>query len=67
MEYYSPVKRNTLESVLMRWMNLKPIIHGEVNQKEKDKYSILTHIFNLYACIWAKSRVRRRGDKDNGF
>ena len=26
MEYYSAIKRNTLESVLMRWMNLKPII-----------------------------------------
>ena len=26
MEYYSAVKRNTIESVLMRWMNLEPII-----------------------------------------
>ena len=37
MDYYSAIKRNTFESVLMRWMNLEPIIQGEVSQKEKDK------------------------------
>ena len=37
-------KRNTSESVLMRWGNLEPIIQSEVSQKEKDKYCILTHI-----------------------
>ena len=44
MEYYSAIKRNTFESVLMRWMNLELIIQNEVGQKEKDKYHILTHI-----------------------
>ena len=44
MEYYSVIEKNTFESVLMRWMNLEPIIQIEVNQKEKDKYCILTHI-----------------------
>ena len=44
MEHYSATKRNVFESVLMRWMNLEPIIQIEVNQKEKDKYCILTHI-----------------------
>ena len=43
MKYYSAIKRNAFESVLMRWMNLEPIIQSEVNQKEKDKYCILTH------------------------
>ena len=38
MEYYSAKKSNTSESVLMRWMNLEPIIQSEVSQKEKDKY-----------------------------
>ena len=47
MGYYSAIKRNELESVLMRWMNLKSIIQSEVSQKEKDKYCILTHIQNL--------------------
>ena len=45
MEYYSAIKRSTFESVLMRWMNLEPIIQSEVSQKEKDKYHILTHIY----------------------
>ena len=47
MEYYLAIKRNALESVLMRWMNVEPIIQSEVNQKEKGKYSILTHIYGI--------------------
>ena len=46
MVYYSAIKRNTFESDLMRWMNLVPI-QSEVNQKEKDKYHIPTHIHGL--------------------
>ena len=44
MECYSAIKGNGFESVLMRWMNLE-FIQSEVSQKEKDKYSILTHIY----------------------
>src|SRR5574342_99806 len=47
MEYYSAIKKNTFESVLMRWMKLEPIIQSEVSQKEKHKYSILTHIYGI--------------------
>ena len=49
MEYYSAIKRDVFEPVLMRWMNLEPIIQSEVSQKEKDKYRILMHtyIWNL--------------------
>ena len=47
MEYYSAVKKNTFESVLMRWMKLEPIIESEVSQKEKHQYSILMHICGL--------------------
>ena len=47
MEYYSAVKKNTFESVLMRWMKLEPIIQSEVGQKEKHRYSILTHIYGI--------------------
>ena len=47
MEYYSAIKTSTFESVLMRWMNLEPIIQSEVSQKEKDKYHILMHIFRI--------------------
>ena len=48
MEYYSAIKRNTFESVLMRWMNLEPIIQSEVSQKEKDKYHILMPIYGIW-------------------
>ena len=47
MEYYSAIKRNTFELVLMRWMNLEPIIQSEVSQKEKEKYHILIHIYGI--------------------
>ena len=47
MEYYSAIKRNAFESVLMRWMNLEPIIQSEVSQNEKDKYCILTHLYGI--------------------
>ena len=36
MDYHSAIKWNAFESVLMRWMNLEPIIQSEVSQKEKD-------------------------------
>ena len=47
MEYYSAIKKNTFESVLIRWMKLEPIIQSEVSQKEKHQYSILTHIYGI--------------------
>ena len=47
MEYYSAIKKNTFESILMRWMKLEPIIQSEVSQKEKHQYSILTHIYGI--------------------
>ena len=47
IEYHSAIKKNTFESVLMRWMKLEPIIQSEVSQKEKHQYSILTHIYGI--------------------
>ena len=47
MKYYLSIKRNAFEWVLMRWMNLEPIIQSEVSQKEKDKYHILMHIYGI--------------------
>ena len=45
MDYYSAIKKkNTFESVLMRWMKLESIIQNEVSHKEKHQYSILTYI-----------------------
>ena len=47
MEYYSAIKKNSIESVLVRWMKLEPIIQSEVSQKDKDQYSILTHLYGI--------------------
>ena len=47
MEYHSAIKRNLFESVLMRLLNLEPIIQSEVSQKEKDKYHLLMHIYGI--------------------
>ena len=50
-EYYSATRKNTFESVLMRWMNLEPIIQSKVSQKEKDKYCILMRKGVHQGCI----------------
>ena len=47
MDYYSAIKKNTFESVLVRWRNLEPVIQSEVSQKEKNKYSMLMHIYGI--------------------
>ena len=51
MEYYSAIKRNKFESVVVRWMTLEPVIQSEVSQKEKNEYCILihthTHIYGI--------------------
>ena len=44
-EYYSAIKRNEFESVLMRWMNLEPVIQR--NKSEKDKFHIVKHIYGI--------------------
>ena len=47
IEYYSDIKKNAFESLLMRWMKLEPIIQSEVSHKEKHQYSILTHLYGV--------------------
>ena len=53
MEYYSAIKKNTFESVLMRWMKLDPIIQSEVSQKKKKKHQysmLLSHFSRVRLC-----------------
>ena len=45
MEYYSAIKRNEIGSFVKMWMDLETVIQSEVSQKEKNKYSMLTHIY----------------------
>ena len=47
VEFYSAIKKNAFESVLMRWMKLEPVIQSEVSQKEKHQYGILKHIYGI--------------------
>jgi len=47
MEYYSAIKKNAFESVLMRWMKLEPVTQSEASQREKHQYSILMHIYGI--------------------
>ena len=47
MKYYSAIKKDAFESVLMRWMKLAPIMQSEVRQKKKHQYSILTHMYGI--------------------
>ena len=47
MEYYSAIKTNAFESILVRWTKLEPITQSEVSQKEKHQDSILTHVYGI--------------------
>ena len=65
MEYYSAIKKNLFESVLMRWMKLETIIQSEVSQKEKPQYSILMHIYMEFRkmvmiTLYARQQKRHR-------
>ena len=46
-EYYSAIKRNEIGSFVETWMDLETVIQSEVRQKEKNKYSMLPHIYGI--------------------
>ena len=66
MEYYSAIKKNPFESVLMRWMKLEPIIQSEVSQKEKHQHSILMYmefrkmVMTLYVTQQKRQRCKEQ-------
>ena len=63
MEYYSAIKKNTFESVLIRWMKLEPIIQSEVNQGEIPVQYINAYIWNLkmiMLSLYARQQKRHR-------
>ena len=47
MEYYSAIKRKEIELFVVRWMDLESVIQSEVSQKEKNKYYMLMHIYEI--------------------
>ena len=65
MECYSAIKKNTFESVLMRWMKLEAIIQSEASQKEKYQYSILTHIYMEFRKMVTMTLYERDTDVKN--
>ena len=61
LEYYSAIKKNTFESVLMRWMKLEPIIQSEVSQKVKHQYSVQIYMeFRKMVMITLYARQQKR-------
>ena len=66
MEYYSAIKRNEIESVVVRRMNLESVIQNEVSQKEKNKYWILTHIYIQNLEKWWERTCGHSGVGDGG-
>ena len=48
MEYYLAIKRNEVDLLVVRWMDLESVIQTEISQKEKNKYGMLTHIYGIY-------------------
>ena len=58
VEYYSAIKKNTFESVLMRWMKLEPIISSEVSQKERKEKKKKKPTPKQYTntCLWNLER-----------
>ena len=62
MEYYSAIKRNAFESVLMRWTNLEPVAQSEV--RERQISYINAYIWNLERQYWLSYLQVSKGDTD---
>ena len=60
MEYYSAIKKNAFELVLMRWIKLEPIIQSEISQKEKHQCSILMHYMEFRKMVTMTLYVRQQ-------
>ena len=64
------IKMNGFESVLMRWMNLEPVIQRQVSQKKKDKYHMLTHTCGIQKDVLrtlCAGQQRRHRHKEQTF
>ena len=47
MEYDAAIKKNEIMLVAAMWMDIENIILSEISQIEKDKYSVLSFMWNL--------------------
>ena len=64
MKYFSAIKRNTLESILVRWMNLEPVVQSEVSQKEKNKYHVLGHVSGIQKNVQFAGQEQRHRHRE---
>ena len=60
MKYYSAIKKNAFESVLVRWMKLEPIIQSEVSQKEIYKCIYMEFRKMVMMTLYARQKKRHR-------
>ena len=47
MEYYSAMKKNEIMPFAATWMDLEIILLSKLSQKEKDKYHMISLLWNL--------------------
>ena len=71
MEYYSAIKKNTFELVLMRWMKLEPVLQTQVRKKNTNMV-ILVNIYGIQKygnddpkCVTVKETQMQRTDLDS--
>ena len=71
MEYYSAIKKNEIVPFAEIWMDLEMVIQSEVNQEEKNKYPILTHICGIQKNgiddLVCKAEVESQTEQTYGF
>ena len=67
MEYYSAIKKNTFDSVLMRWMKLEPITQNEVSQKEKHQKCIFMEFRKTVTMTLYVRQQKRHRRKEQSF
>ena len=58
--YYLVIKKNDFESVLVRWINLEPVIQSAVSHKEKNNYHVLMHIYGIEKSCVDELKLQRR-------
>ena len=59
VEYYSAIKRNEIELFVVTWMDLESVIQSEVSQKEKNKYRVLTHLWEPRKMVQCSGGLHR--------
>ena len=65
MEYYSAVKKSEIMPFVTMWVDLESIMFSEINHPEKDKYSVITYLWNLKKKKKKEMNVYNKTDTEN--